>query len=288
MSSSNRAWMPLYITDYLAKTSHLTGAEHGAYMLLIMHYWQNGSLPENEKLIARIGRMDADQWSESRDVLADLFDANWTHSRIDEELLKADDIIEKRRNAASRRHKQCKSNASAEQVDSNSSDTGALPRTYNISTNVDKDISVKQDLESEFENQFWPVYPRKVSKGAALKAFKAARKKTDLGTILSGVFLFAKARRGEDANFTKHAASWLNAECWKDEPDPPPRSGSSRPNGRPLNAADAMREKWRNDAENGSRDSRDVELLSSDQSGSAAFDWLDYKALPGPIRSGDH
>ena len=55
---SNRAWMPLHIDDYLADTGHLTGAEHGAYLLLIMHYWQNGSLPGSERLIARVARMD--------------------------------------------------------------------------------------------------------------------------------------------------------------------------------------------------------------------------------------
>lgn len=120
---SNRAWMPLHIADYLSDTGHLTAAEHGAYLLLIMHYWQNGSLPENERLIARIAKLDATQWEESRDVLAMLFGPGWTHRRIDAEMAKADDIIEKRRNAAEARHKKTNRPASAEQVQCTSNDT---------------------------------------------------------------------------------------------------------------------------------------------------------------------
>jgi len=127
---SNRAWMPLHIDDYLADTGHLTGAEHGGYLLLIMHYWQNGGLPDNERLIARIARMDANQWAESRDILSMLFGPNWTHKRIDAELAKAEEVIEKRRNAANKRHAD-KNHASAVHVHSKCSDTGALPLTSN-------------------------------------------------------------------------------------------------------------------------------------------------------------
>ena len=107
--------MPLHIGDYLADTGHLNVAEHGAYMLLIMHYWQNGRLPESERLIARVARMTPEQWDESRDVLAMLFGPKWTHKRIDEELAKAEAIIEKRRTAG-RARQSSKPAAEGEQV----------------------------------------------------------------------------------------------------------------------------------------------------------------------------
>lgn len=132
---SNRAWMPLHIADYLADTGHLTATEHGAYLLMIMHYWQNGSLPANERVIARIAKLTVDQWEDSRDILAMLFGPDWSHKRIDAELSKADEIIEKRRSAAEARHgkgkKQTK-DANAMHVQSKSSDTGVPPLTNNL------------------------------------------------------------------------------------------------------------------------------------------------------------
>lgn len=106
--------MPLYIADYLAKTSHLSAQEHGAYLLLIMHYWKNGGLPANAQQLQRICRLDADAWEDAKVVLAEFFeiDNGWRHPRIEEELAKSGAISSKRRDAAKKRH------ASAEQVHS--------------------------------------------------------------------------------------------------------------------------------------------------------------------------
>lgn len=158
---SNRAWMPLHIADYLADTGHLTAAEHGAYLLLIMHYWQNGHLPENERVIARIAKLTAEQWEESRDMLAMLFGPSWTHKRIDAELSKADDIIEKRKAAAEARYgrgKKQTSDANAVHVQSKCSDTGALPTTSDLSSLRSDQIEKETRERAEFSDWFlsWP------------------------------------------------------------------------------------------------------------------------------------
>lgn len=99
----SRAWMPLYVADYLADTGHLSAAEHGAYLLMIMHYWQNGALPNEDKRLARIARMTPTEWEESRETLFDLFDEGWSHKRIDDELRAAKEISEKAKDKANKR-----------------------------------------------------------------------------------------------------------------------------------------------------------------------------------------
>ena len=89
-------WMPFYPCDYMADTQHLSTLEHGAYLLLIMHYWQRGKLPEDELQLQRICRVSRYQWRQIKDTLADLFQDGWKHKRIDAELAKAERIRAKR------------------------------------------------------------------------------------------------------------------------------------------------------------------------------------------------
>jgi uncharacterized protein YdaU (DUF1376 family) len=81
-----RHWMPLYIADYLADTAHLTTVEHGAYLLIIMHYWTKGRPPENDDIARRVSRMTNHQWSKSSSVLKSFFLKGWRHERLEAEL----------------------------------------------------------------------------------------------------------------------------------------------------------------------------------------------------------
>lgn len=94
--------MPLYVGDYLADTQHLTTTQHGAYLLLIMHYWQNGGLPSDDVAIGRISRLNRDQWRANCQAIASMFEAGWKHKRIDRELEKANNISTKRTLAGQR------------------------------------------------------------------------------------------------------------------------------------------------------------------------------------------
>jgi len=81
--------MPLYIADYLSATEHLDAAHSGAYLHLIMHYWQKGNLPQEDKFLARIARMTARQWAAAKPTLQAFFSDGWKHERIDFELCHA-------------------------------------------------------------------------------------------------------------------------------------------------------------------------------------------------------
>ena len=142
---SDRPWMPLNVEDYMADTLHLSAAEHGAYLLLIMRYWKDGGLPADEKMVQRYSRLSTEQWAESRDALAAFFQDGWRHARIDAELAKATDIIEKRRSAAVAKHAKGKAAASAEQVQSTSTDTGVPHRTTNPSSSLRSDEYARRE-----------------------------------------------------------------------------------------------------------------------------------------------
>src|SRR3954469_11371826 len=87
-----RAWMPLYVGDYLGDTGHLTTTQHGAYLLLMMHYWRKGGLPDDDKQLSKITKLPFKIWAEYRETLQDFFHEAggdpWKHKRIEEELFK--------------------------------------------------------------------------------------------------------------------------------------------------------------------------------------------------------
>lgn len=95
-----RAWMPLYVGDYLGDTGHLTTTQHGAYFLLMMHYWRKGGLPNDDKQLSKITKLPLKVWAEWKDVLQDFFheaDGDpWRHKRIDAELFKMMEVSSKR------------------------------------------------------------------------------------------------------------------------------------------------------------------------------------------------
>ncbi|UDL95480.1 DUF1376 domain-containing protein [Lichenihabitans sp. PAMC28606] len=88
--------MPLYVTDYLGDTGHLSTLEHGAYLLLIMHYWQHESLPATDDDLAIIARMTTKEWGKIRNKLSRFFQSGWRHKRIDAELNESETKYEKR------------------------------------------------------------------------------------------------------------------------------------------------------------------------------------------------
>jgi len=94
MSEKVDVWMPLYVKDYLAATSRLSAEQHGAYLLLIMDYWLNGPLPDDDQALAQIAKLHLEQWTKHRPSIARFFavgNGEWRHKRVDGELAAARD-----------------------------------------------------------------------------------------------------------------------------------------------------------------------------------------------------
>lgn len=71
-------------------------------------------------------------------------------------------------------------------------------------------------IEDEF-SEWYSIYPRKVGKGQARRAFVTARKKTDQKILIAGVHRLLK-NLPSDPKFIPHPSTWLNGERWADDP----------------------------------------------------------------------
>jgi uncharacterized protein YdaU (DUF1376 family) len=88
--------MPLNVGDYLADTGHLTTTQHGAYLLLLMHYWRKRELPSDDKQLAAIAKLPLRIWLDTKETLQAFFYDGWKHKRVEVEIQKRVEVSEKR------------------------------------------------------------------------------------------------------------------------------------------------------------------------------------------------
>ena len=208
-------YIPLYIADYKADVAHLTLAQRGAYMELIMNYWQTGKALNNaDERLATVVGLNRANWLKMKPLLSEFFTIEgdtWTHGRIEFELEKVHTKSTKASYAASE--------GARKRASERLADAG---RTHShTDTDTDTDIKRKKQkprtedlvIDSFFED-FWGVYPKSQGKKAAKIAFEKALKVADPKEIIAGAKRLADSR--PDLKFTPLPASWLNGERWLD------------------------------------------------------------------------
>lgn len=85
--------------------------------------------------------------------------------------------------------------------------------------NAGKNGIVDPDLTANFE-EFYKLYPRKMSPKAALKAYKTAMKEVNHETIMKGLraqLPDMMSKYNTDKSWVKHPEFWLSKGCWADE-----------------------------------------------------------------------
>jgi uncharacterized protein YdaU (DUF1376 family) len=242
--------MPMYWGDYLADTAHFTTTEHGAYLLLIGYYWTNGGLPQDENAIRRIAKLSPLLWRKISPLLKQKFDALWRHKRIDMELAKAIEKSKAQSAKALLRHSRGTADAYAGSMPSESQSqseskkerdpaskkerdpaadaAGACPTpsgdeaSPNIGERGHKRETRRAAPAAGFA-EFWLAYPRKVSKGAAVRAYERALRKTSADVILAALKAQVPTWDMSEPKYIKHPSTWLHQECWSDEITTPVR-----------------------------------------------------------------
>jgi len=205
---SSLPYMQLYVSDYLADTAHLNATQHGAYMLLLMNYWQRGKpLDNSNDRLAFVARLTPEEWLDNKEVLSEFFNIDgetWSHTRIETDLEKV-------------REKSAKASFAGR--------SSGVQRALNHK-DKDKEEDIDKETTSAFD-VFWDIYPRKVGKREAEKAFARATTVASTEEIIAGVQKYASDPNRVDT-FTAHPTTWLNQGRWSDAPLPPRNAPQGR------------------------------------------------------------
>jgi hypothetical protein len=144
-------------------------------------------------------------------------------------------VLEKRRSKGVRTAPRSPSPSDSGTLENRAPDSGTLERDSttmeNPSGTLERasliDLKRSRNSEGDFD-RFWNVYPlhldRKIAETAWAKATK--RPEADPELLISAALTYANDPNRDDA-YTKRASTWLNGECWANDPLPPKASNGN-------------------------------------------------------------
>ncbi len=225
-----------HVGDYNNDTAYLTVLEHGVYRLLLDRYYLNEQpLPLDTDQVCRLARARSDE--ERAAVVAILNDFfikeedGYHQKRADWEIEEYHALVERNQRNGKLGGRPRRKPRKTQMVSSGNPDGTQEEPTGNPDITLTNKPTTQEPTNhkptppkppssagAEFE-RFWSAYPKKKSRGTAIKAFQKARTINDAETIIAAV---EANKRGEDwtkehGRFIPHPASWLNAMGWEDE-----------------------------------------------------------------------
>lgn len=239
--------MPLWTDAYLGDTFDLSTLEHGAYLLLLMTMWRSGgSLPDDDKKLARSARLTTGQWKRIKPRLMEFFKVEngvITQGRLTDEYNAVRQKSKRQSEKAKSRWLKTKETHDAAASAGHSQSNASLTLTHNhIESSIEDScfaLSHENDQpedcsESQVEEkpkpppdlfpEFWNAYPHrngaKKGKTLARKRWdKAVKSGADPGEIIQGARAYHRDRQVVDG-YAPDPATWLNQARWSDEIEP--------------------------------------------------------------------
>lgn len=176
-----------------------------------------GSLPDNDRLLEHLS--GAKNWPDIKQMAMrgwiKCADGRLYHQTVAEKVAEAWQarLMRRERTNAARtaRYKNKTTDTDLNKIES-------VTDTKGTEQNRTKEKNRKQkpehdEQEREFE-QFWRVYPRKVGKGQARRAWTQALQKAPKDVIIKAL---SEQKFDPKVRFQPHPATWLNGERWLDE-----------------------------------------------------------------------
>lgn len=208
---------------------HLTTIQHGAYLMVLMAMWSSpsGRLNFDVGTLCRITGLTPEQWQENQLVLMRFFTVEgkeFYQKRLTYERLRNEQLRQKRSEVGRLGGRPRKpiglENQKVKQNESN--------HNHNHSTKPPivpqggQGALALKDGNGQYSAdflEFWKLYPKKVGKGAAFKAWRhAARPETSVLLDALRTHIVSHDWTKDGGQFIPHPQTWLNARRWEDEP----------------------------------------------------------------------
>lgn len=186
-ATSTRCYVKAYY-DWIEQTAALEDDEKGRLFVAILEYARSGEIPDNlgrESLLFPVFKSVVDRDAQKSDALAQNGAAGGRAPKANASKCKPTNNI---------RHK-----------------------TEDEEHKTENDIPSKSPSTRDAFERFWSVYPRKIGKQSAKRAFE--RVKVPLETLVTAVERQKCSDQWTQNNgqFIPHPATWLNQGRWDDE-----------------------------------------------------------------------
>jgi uncharacterized protein YdaU (DUF1376 family) len=200
-----------HIGDFIKATARLSDSQTIAYLRLLWMYYDTEKplILDTELLAFQIGTSIQDTELLLRTFFI-LTDEGWKQTRCEEEISSYREFLNKKSmagRASAEQRKNIRSTPVQQTLNDSSTDV-QLTTNHKPITN----INIYND---QFES-FWKIYPKKVSKENAKKAWIKIKPNDELiAKIIKSVRDQKLSER--EQQFIPHAATWLNNKRWEDE-----------------------------------------------------------------------
>ena len=227
---SETPFMQLYVSDFIGDTLALSTEQVGAYLLSLMAMWNaGGSLPDDDRKLARITRLSLKKWLAIRpdiEVFFTVEDGTWSNERLNKELQKVRSKSESRASAGAK-------GGASKALKYNNSDVAIardlswhLPEPYissedkSSSDNARVKKSKVKEARSEGDGfpEWWEAFPNKVGKSAASKKYSQVVRsgKATPEILMAGIKSYISSKPSDRP--WCNPLTWLNQGRWEDKP----------------------------------------------------------------------
>jgi uncharacterized protein YdaU (DUF1376 family) len=198
------------IGDYRRDTAHLTLLEHGVYrQLLDQYYLDEAPIEKDLNKIHRYLQIKTEEEKNAlTNVLQDFFmetENGYVHKRCD-------DTIQEYQKKSEVASKAAKARWDKESMRTH---TGRIPDAMQTNNHKPITINHKPDYDIQFD-AFWIMYPKKVGKEAARKAW--LKNKPDIDAVIKAI-QWQEVSSQWKKGYIPNPSTYINQHRWLDEPE---------------------------------------------------------------------